>query len=610
MISGKEGCGMKRLAVVLLAVVLGIALLCLGATQKLVNQTGAPASGVTLTFSEAVRITSYDKSIFPNQSPALGESESFTFSGGSVPAGGTFQVSWSPNAKLRSTKWITSGSPAVGSTASIPTTYEEIMAQIAHYPGPDESLYVPAEGEAIWLTGLEGHADIYDNDSIKINYAPWFDKSQITKVEVYRNGIKMRFLPDKLDVLTNEQMKTFDGNPLERTPKSYHIDHAIMGYEYKVVVVTAQSSTPLLARVKSGFTYGGSILAQLDRNWFSDLGRMTPESVRDFLRTLRDDGFDGVGIEYITYLSSPTSSEPFALRQVDLSVDENWTRTATPEEFASLLAAIREVGGLSITVRGNFLIGLAYRRANGFACNSHVNPSNPSAFFDNYAKLWLEVIPTLEKYGVEEIDPFTEADGIERWYPDRVKALYTKLSQSFSGEIGFEESVHNYTNGTSAFQRGSSFASNAGRFWDWRDKEGRLMPVLWSTWSAPLDSQRDQRYSPMAANWLRFFTPARNYYAENYPDNPLEIGEFGSFPVDGFCLGKDYYKLKDKQWDEQEYSDCLAGILLALTQMNLYKAALWVIPLYPWKNEDPARDCFIPIDSVQYRLVASILTGR
>ena len=120
----------------------------------------------------------------------------------------------------------------VVSIASVSQTYEEVMAEIAQYPGPDEPVYVPAEDEAVWLTDLEGHADIYDNDSIKINYADWFDRSQITKIEVFRNGIKMRFLSDMLDVLTNEQMKTFDGNPLENTPLSNHSDHAIWGYEY------------------------------------------------------------------------------------------------------------------------------------------------------------------------------------------------------------------------------------------------------------------------------------------------------------------------------------------------------------------------------------------
>jgi len=107
------------------------------------------------------------------------------------------------------------------------------------YPGPDEQLYQPEPDEQIWLTDLDGHGDIYDNDSIKINYAPGFDVSQITKIDVYRNGIKLRFVPQKIDVLTNAQMKTFDGNPAERSPASNHTDHAIMGYEYEFKISTA-----------------------------------------------------------------------------------------------------------------------------------------------------------------------------------------------------------------------------------------------------------------------------------------------------------------------------------------------------------------------------------
>ncbi|MCX6094984.1 MAG: hypothetical protein NTY63_09230 [Candidatus Bipolaricaulota bacterium] len=98
---------MKRLAVVLVVAILGVVLLCLGASEKLTNRSGATASGVVITFSEAVQITSYDNSVFPTQSPASGESESFTFSGGTLPAGGTFQVTWSPTgARVRSTEWI------------------------------------------------------------------------------------------------------------------------------------------------------------------------------------------------------------------------------------------------------------------------------------------------------------------------------------------------------------------------------------------------------------------------------------------------------------------------------------------------------------------------
>ncbi|MCX6094983.1 MAG: hypothetical protein NTY63_09225, partial [Candidatus Bipolaricaulota bacterium] len=294
---------MKRIARIVALLLGAVALVGLAATTTLKNETGTTATGVVITFSEAVQITSYDKSVFPTQSAASGESESFTFSGGTLATGGAFQVTWSPEARLRSTKWITSGSGEVtaASASAIPTTYEEIMAKIAHYPGPDESLYVPAEGEAIWLTDLEGHADIYDSDSIKINHASWLDKSQITKVEVYRNGIKMRFLPDKLDVLTNEQMKTFDGNPEEHSPKSDHTDHAIMGYAYEIRVTVADGTTHQLAAiVKSAVRFGASHrFASVGATWFNPFtrGYMTDEQVGKYLQGIKADGFVGVQVD-------------------------------------------------------------------------------------------------------------------------------------------------------------------------------------------------------------------------------------------------------------------------------------------------------------------------
>ena len=247
---------------VLALVCLGVALIvcvALAVSESLTNRTGKTATAVTVTFSEQVRITSYDESVFPTKEPSS-RSETFRFSGGQLENGARFTVSWIPSgAEITGTEWETTGANAAGSSAgaSAPLTYEQIMAQIAHYPGPDEPLYVPAEGEQIWLTDLEGHADIYDNDSIKINYAPGFDKRQITRIDAYRNGVKMRFLPALFDVLTNDQMKTFDGNPADHSPVSSHADHAIFGYQYSFCFYTATSSVVekvLVVSVKSPVT--------------------------------------------------------------------------------------------------------------------------------------------------------------------------------------------------------------------------------------------------------------------------------------------------------------------------------------------------------------------
>jgi len=256
----------------LVSLVVAFGVISFAATQTFINDTGGPVTGIKITFSDMVWVTEWDIAVFPAESP-VGVVQEITFSGGTLPARGTFSVTWGEEyVSVTAYTWMTGSGTVAGSpTASAtngPLTYDQIMAQIAHYPGPDEPLYKPQTGEQIWLTDLEGHADIYDNDSIKINYAPGFDKNQITRIDVYRSGVKMRFLPALFDVLTNEQMKTFDGYyPIldwsegvheQDSPKSSHTDHAIMGYEYSLKFYGATPGVVtkvLAARVKSGVTW-------------------------------------------------------------------------------------------------------------------------------------------------------------------------------------------------------------------------------------------------------------------------------------------------------------------------------------------------------------------
>jgi hypothetical protein len=122
---------MKRLAAVLLLVVSGVVLLCLGATERLTNRSGAPTSGVVITFSEAVRITSCDKSAFPTQSPASGEAESFTFSGGALPTGEAFQLAWAPStARVVSSSWVTGPAGTQGPSVDAGTKWRGVCARL------------------------------------------------------------------------------------------------------------------------------------------------------------------------------------------------------------------------------------------------------------------------------------------------------------------------------------------------------------------------------------------------------------------------------------------------------------------------------------------------
>jgi len=128
---------MKKLVVVFLVEVLAVAVLCLGAAETLVNRSGKTATGMVITFSEAVRITSYDAAVFPNQEPS-GRAMRFMFNGGTLANGGRFRVSWSPSTTdIQSYEWLhdaSSGSMAIalpseppaevlGTCAYVDTTY-------------------------------------------------------------------------------------------------------------------------------------------------------------------------------------------------------------------------------------------------------------------------------------------------------------------------------------------------------------------------------------------------------------------------------------------------------------------------------------------------------
>lgn len=92
-------------AVVGVVVALGVA--CVGASETFANKTGSIVSGITITFSEKVSITSWDTEIFPIKKPTTGRASTFAFSGGALANGGRFTVSWSPGtATLSSHSWM------------------------------------------------------------------------------------------------------------------------------------------------------------------------------------------------------------------------------------------------------------------------------------------------------------------------------------------------------------------------------------------------------------------------------------------------------------------------------------------------------------------------
>jgi hypothetical protein len=140
------------------------------AGEYLMNDTGEPIYGLRVVFSEPVEITGFGDVLMAVE-PA-GESSKFTFSGGELEPWAGHWFNWEPaSASLINHGWLADPALVVNAEAvetdrsdvDLPLwmrnpnpTYEEIMAEIAEYPGPDEPLYESAPDEAIWLTDLEG----------------------------------------------------------------------------------------------------------------------------------------------------------------------------------------------------------------------------------------------------------------------------------------------------------------------------------------------------------------------------------------------------------------------------------------------------------------------
>ena len=614
----------ERVLSLLLVVLLIASVVGLAASQTFINKTGKTVIGIKIEFSKGVLIVRYD-SVFPDQSPS-GRSTEFTFNNGNLRNLGRFTVSWVPSSgKVTDYQWIEKAQPSQEPQAT-PTQQNNTEQEVKlpdpntppilygnDYPGPDEPKYQPEPDEQIWLTDLEGHGDIYDNDSIKINYAPGFDASQITKIEVYRNGVYMRFLPEKLNVLTNAQMKTFDGNYYDHSPASNHTDHAIMGYEYEFKISTADHLWILKKTVKSGFRWHPKeVWAHIDGNWTISMEKLSYTEMIQFFKELQDDGFTGIALNIDYFMMTPYDNEVFELETRDPSMSAWNIKTASLDELEEILKAISSVG-LDAHVRGVISISKKYQDEHGFAWSSLIDPTDPQEFFDSYTKLWLKLIPLLNKYHVKLLSPFTEMEGIEK-YPELIKEMYTKISTQYNGEMGFEEATNHMLEGTSPMQHGRTFMQMVRNFtfWDWKDSQRRPMRIEYSCWAPPLETQKDQRVSVMMPNFVKFWSIPVNYYRSTYPQGPQMFGEIGVYNADGVGLGPAYWNITHKVFDDQEVADIWYIYLKGAKELGINSLNIWSIPLGDLWLNDFAGGIFINTGlrqpkSPAYRVITSII---
>jgi len=571
---------MKRTVCLVLLIVLLVSLLVVGASETLTNRSGRTATGVIVTFSDRVRITSYDDSVFATQEP-LGRADQFTFNGGELEHGGRFRLTWSPSsASIVDQEWINApGSIADEWYSSGSLSYEEIMAQIAQYPGPDEPLYVPAEDEAIWLTDLEGHAAIYDNDSIRINYAAWFDQSQVTRIEVYRNGIKMRFLPDLFDVLTNEQMKTFDGNPLEHTPASDHTDHAIFGYVFRIEVHSPddhpQSREKIICspvRLDTDWR-----VAALGNYWYGDMPRSEAE-LRTKLVQMVNWGFNAAQVDVNYFMASKDSNEVFAQYVHDPRITPTWARTTTRDEIVRIIRAAEAVD-LKTELRIQLCLSEEFKQTYPVWINrSGIAPSDVDKWFRSYGEVCLEMAQLAEEESVEVFCVAVELNSMEK-YAEAWTALIRDVRGVFSGLVTFSESTHHYLHGFNTYSDESRFSNNVGDFWDACDAiEMNCYPL----YPRPGDAVTlDPRMGDLAEGFVETWARAFAYYREHYPGKPLWFGEIGTSYRDGTATYGTGEGRNPDVMDIQEFADTWAAYLLGCSVLQADGFAVWAVRVTP-----------------------------
>lgn len=221
-----------------------------------------------------------------------------------------------------------------------------------------------------------------------------------------------------------------------------------------------------------------------------------------------------------------------------------------------------------------------------------IEPRDPREFFDSYTGLLLELMPILNKYHVKLFTPFQEMDGIEK-DTGLVKATYTKLDKFFDGELGFEELTAGMLQGYSPVEDDwKTFEQVVPNFtfWNWKDSQGKPMRIEYSGWTPDVETQKDQRASVMARNYVKFWSPAVDYYRSKYPSNLQMFGEVGSRNADGQSLGADkYYSIPPNKrvYDEQEMADFFYAMLKGSKDLRVYMLNIWTFPLGDlWANEE------------------------
>ena len=458
-----------------------------------------------------------------------------------------------------------------------------VLAQATQTPSQTPTVVDP--WQQIYLTDSQGNREILDNDNILINYSTGFDKSLIGRIDIYRNGIKQTWLSGVIDLITNAQLKTYAGSPGENSPKSTTSDHENMGdiIQVRIFDKSGTQKINLSTTIKSSITWHPNYAyAHIDTNWVTDLVNtyfyMTDADWTNLFTRFKNAGFNGIQVETNWFLERMNSNTFFASYTINPSV-HSYLRTETEDELRKVFQLINSVG-LDIELR----LQLYVKAENSQDCGrSSIRPSNPDLFFNNLGVLWESLARMAESNGVDILCLLVEPNSLEQ-YSDKIKALLDRIDPLFSGQFAISESTHHYLAGFNCYNSQTSFEANVGKFWDWKDDQGKPLIIEMNYWpleQIPLETRKDQRYSVMINNMENIWRKAVDYFRTNYPDHPLVFGEIGTYAAeDGAVLGK--FPTGDLAHplvrDDQEYRDTTATHIIASYNLGLDGICIWSWP--------------------------------
>ncbi|MCD6135567.1 hypothetical protein J7J63_02500, partial [Candidatus Bipolaricaulota bacterium] len=200
-------------------------------------------------------------------------------------------------------------------------------------------------------------------------------------------------------------------------------------------------------------------------------------------------------------------------------------------------------------------------------------------FFENYTSLLKKIMPLLNKYHVKSLVVLDETGNLNTSYPEFIKGMLTKLSTEFNGSLGIDVGANNILEGIYWDSKKRTWQGTIAQmtFLGWISWDGKPLEDLYSCHTPLIETQKDQRVSVMALNFVKFWKPLFDYVAAKYSNPPQGFGEIGANNGDGQTLSPSYYDIPHNQrvLDEQERADYFLAALKGSKALEIMTINVW-----------------------------------